>query len=59
MKVKIVLTLEVDFETNGEAVTHLKNRLFYAVRNAYESGHFTGDSGAEIEEMKILVDYQP
>ncbi len=59
MKAKIQVVIDVEYETNGAAVVTLKDKLFYAVRTAYDAGHFESGTGAEIEEMTISVDYIP
>lgn len=49
MTIKLRLTLDVEYELNGEEACFLKNNLESLVFRAMGDGLLTGDSDAEVE----------
>ena len=56
MKTKLRLTLDVEYELNGEEVYFLKNNLESLVFRAVGEGLLTGHSEAEVEYWTYEVE---
>ena len=53
--IKLRLTLDVEFDPQGETSEALKRRMFQVVKDATNNGTLTGDSGATVEHYAVSV----
>jgi hypothetical protein len=53
--IKLRLTLDVEFDPQGETIDKLKDRLYRVIRESVNNGVLTGDSGATVEHYTASV----
>lgn len=56
MKVALRVKVDIEFETNGESVDVMRERLVQMLRKADGEGMFTGDGPSEVEDWHQEVE---